>query len=156
MDIEKTDIEKGGFEEPIDWATARWTKQRIQGRVLSYILALCTIGTLAFIFQPSYTRVIDKDQHPHLQGSIPSYAIDYAPLIWLDEHEEYFPSSLLTHVQNTHPAIDHTAITSNTTLTLSNLSLLNSLGTSGLNVYLTSKDDVTTSPPWLSGTKPSA
>ena len=95
MDIEKTDIEKGEFEEPIEWATARWTKQRIQGRVLSYTLvrcftttadnslltlylqALCTIGFLALISQRRYPRVIDRDQYPHLQGSIPSYAIDY-------------------------------------------------------------------------------
>jgi hypothetical protein len=40
MDIEKADIEKGEseFEKPIDWATTRWTKQRIQGRALSCTL----------------------------------------------------------------------------------------------------------------------
>ncbi|KAL5353452.1 hypothetical protein ACLOAV_001489 [Pseudogymnoascus australis] len=156
MEIEKTDIEKGEFEEPIEWATARWTRQRIQGRALLYTVALFTIGALAFIFQPSYTRVVDRDQPPHPQGTIPSYAIDYAPLIWLDEDEEYFPSSLLTHIQNTHPSLDHTALPTNTTLTLSNLSLLNSFGTAaGLDIYLTSNDDITTFPPWLTGTKPS-
>ena len=38
MDMEKTDIEKGGFEEPIEWATARWTRERIQTRILTYTL----------------------------------------------------------------------------------------------------------------------
>lgn len=45
MDIEKADIEKGEFEEPIEWATTRWTKQRIQGRVLSYTLVRCFTTT---------------------------------------------------------------------------------------------------------------
>lgn len=41
MELEKTDIEKGEFEEPIEWATARWTRQRIQGRALLYTLVRC-------------------------------------------------------------------------------------------------------------------
>lgn len=45
MDIEKAAIEKGEFEEPIEWATARWTKQRIQGRVFSYTLVRCFTTT---------------------------------------------------------------------------------------------------------------
>jgi hypothetical protein len=36
--IEETDIEKGEFERPIDWANARWTKERIRSRILSYAL----------------------------------------------------------------------------------------------------------------------
>ncbi|KFZ01324.1 hypothetical protein V501_10084 [Pseudogymnoascus sp. VKM F-4519 (FW-2642)] len=155
-DIEKVDIEKGEFEEPVDWATARWTKERIQSRLLSYTLALCSIAIVALIFQARYTPSDTRDQTPNPQGTIPSYAIDYAPLIWLDVNEEYFPSSLATHIQNTHPSLDHDALTLNTTLDLTNLSLLNALGDEGLNIYLTSNLDVTTLPPWLTGTKPSS
>ncbi|OBT49315.1 hypothetical protein VE00_00370 [Pseudogymnoascus sp. WSF 3629] len=154
--IEETDIEKGEFERPIDWANARWTKERIRSRILSYTLALCTIGILALIFQPRYTTPSNADQTPHPPGTIPSYAIDYAPLIYLDIDEEYFPSSLATHIQNTHPALDHTALVLNTTLTLTNLSLLNALGNEGLNIYLTSNLDASTFPSWLTGTKPSS
>lgn len=45
MDIEKAAIAKGEFEEPIEWATTRWTKQRIQGQVLSYTLVRCFATT---------------------------------------------------------------------------------------------------------------
>ncbi|OBT88770.1 hypothetical protein VE02_02409 [Pseudogymnoascus sp. 03VT05] len=154
--IEKTDIEKGQFEEPIDWATARWTKERILRRILSYTLALCSIAFLALIFQPRSTPAEPRDQNPHPQGTIPSYAIDYAPVIWLDEDEEYFPSSLATHIHNTHPSLDHTALPLNTTLSLTNLSHLNTLGNEGLNIYLTSTLDASTFPSWLTGTKPSS
>lgn len=40
--IEETDIEKGEFERPIDWANARWTKERIRSRILSYTLVRCS------------------------------------------------------------------------------------------------------------------
>lgn len=79
-----------------------------------------------------------------------------APLVWLDENEEFFPSSLLTHIENTQPTINRTTIALRGALNLSNLDLLNSFGFQGLDVYLTSKIDITTLPSWLRGTPPSS
>lgn len=114
--------------------------------------------------------MIHWDEPAHRQGTIPPFAIDYgsplrppvltkltppsAPLVWLDEDEEYFPSSLLTHIHHTHPVVDDHPITLNATLNLTNLSDLNAFGTTGLDVYLTSTSDITLSPPWLTGTAP--
>ena len=67
----------------------------------------------------------------------------------------YFPSDLGAQLVHTQPE-DNFAVVTNAPNppTLNNLDALNGLG--GTNVYLTSIDDVTTSPAWLNGVKPSA
>jgi len=87
---------------------------------------------------------------------VPSFVLKYAPLIWLDQEEEYFPSDIYVHVNNTHPDIDYARIENPPTpLTLDNLDSLNNYGNKGgLNVYLTSKIDIETSPTWLQGVVP--
>lgn len=78
-----------------------------------------------------------------------------APLVWLDVREIYFPSDLAAHVENTTPNINATTILNPPAqLTLDNLDRLNSYGSNGTNVYLTSDEDVTTKPKWLNGEKP--
>jgi Vacuolar protein sorting-associated protein 62 len=62
---------------------------------------------------------------------------------------------MAAQVENTHPRINLTAITDPPSpLTLHNLDDLNSYGRNGLNVFLTSDIDVTTSPTWLEGVVP--
>jgi hypothetical protein len=79
-----------------------------------------------------------------------------APIIYLDTAEAYFPSDIGAQISNTHPAINNTAIPSPPSLTVTNLSLLNTYGANGTNVYLTSNVDVTLSPSWLTGIVPSS
>jgi hypothetical protein len=87
--------------------------------------------------------------------AIPSYVIDYAPLVWLDTAEAYFPSDMFAQLQNTHPDLNFTTITdAPSPLTLDNLAALNAYGNNGENVYLTSNIDVTTAPTWLDGVVP--
>jgi hypothetical protein len=71
--------------------------------------------------------------------------------------EKYMPSDLATHLEHTEPKINLDPLLGSDTLpklTLDNLNILNEYGTSGTNVYLTSKDDITTNPPWLFGITP--
>lgn len=61
---------------------------------------------------------------------------------------------------NTYPENDFTRVAPNETLSLSNLSSLNSFGNcttkdiGGCPIYLTSRDDVSTNPTWLYGVLP--
>ncbi|PQE19253.1 hypothetical protein CJF32_00010956 [Rutstroemia sp. NJR-2017a WRK4] len=88
--------------------------------------------------------------------TLPKYVFDYAPLVWLDEAEAYFPSDIQAQVANTRPQVNHTLIPADdlpSFLNLSNLAVLNNWGP---NVYLTSTVDVTTSPAFLKGVVPSS
>lgn len=86
---------------------------------------------------------------------VPPFVLEYAPLVWLDESEAYFPSDILAQVENTHPLINFSAIIdAPTPLTLENLDLLNMFGDNGKDVFLTSTIDVTTNPSWLEGVIP--
>jgi hypothetical protein len=78
-----------------------------------------------------------------------------APMVWLEEHEQYFPSDIYAQVQNTHPAMNFTPVAA-PPLTLDNLDALNSFGNNGSNIYLTSNVDVTKDPKWLDGVVPNS
>ena len=87
--------------------------------------------------------------------TIPQYVFDYAPLVWLDIVEEYFPSDIGTQVSNTHPDVNYTAITdAPSPLNLEKLSLLNAYGDGGTNVYLTSDFTPYDYPSWFTGVQP--
>ncbi|KAI9645269.1 hypothetical protein NHQ30_006004 [Ciborinia camelliae] len=88
--------------------------------------------------------------------TLPSFVFDYAPLVWLDEAEMYFPSDMYAQIVNTKPYINLSLIANDTLpspLNLESLALLNSWGP---DVYLTSTVDVTTSPAYLNGVVPSS
>ena len=81
--------------------------------------------------------------------------------MYLDQNELYLPSDLQAQLNNTFPALNFTALSSTnipSPLTLSNLAQLNPLnsctqfGTCSL--YLTSKTNISTNPPWLYGVLP--
>ncbi|CAG8951660.1 hypothetical protein HYFRA_00005460 [Hymenoscyphus fraxineus] len=95
------------------------------------------------------------EERTEVEG-VPQYVLDYAPLVYLDTGEAYFPSDIDSQIDNTHPEINYTAIAEAPSLTPDNLSLLNNFGDSGKYVYLTSNVDVTTNPAWLEGVVPDA
>lgn len=73
--------------------------------------------------------------------------------MWFHPEELYFPSDLDTHLVHTQPEINFEVVSGvPDPLTTSNLDSLNDLG--GANIYLTSKDDITTQPSWLNGNTP--
>jgi len=81
----------------------------------------------------------------------------YAPVVWLDIGEGYFPSDIFAQVENTRPNVNFTTISNPpANLTLENLDSLNAFGNNGMNVFLTSTIDVTTSPNWIEGVVPDA
>ncbi|KAK0661320.1 Vacuolar protein sorting-associated protein 62 [Lasiodiplodia hormozganensis] len=83
---------------------------------------------------------------------VPQFVLDYAPLSYIHHEDVYFPSDLQAQIDNTQPEVDFNVIAdAESPLNLNNLDSLNSFGKE---VYLTSKDDITQSPPWLGGVKP--
>ncbi|TAQ87160.1 hypothetical protein B7494_g4539 [Chlorociboria aeruginascens] len=91
--------------------------------------------------------------------AVPQYVLDYAPLVWLDVSEPYFPSDISCQVRSTyfHPDLNLTSIPNPPTLTLDNLDQLNDYGNyGGEDVYLTSNVDITTNPQFLYGVRPDA
>lgn len=69
------------------------------------------------------------------------------------------PSDIGTQLLHTVPCDGATPISTDkipAKLTLFNLDQLNQFGKDGINVFLTSKDDVSKDPPWLNGILPDA
>ncbi|MCJ1407428.1 hypothetical protein MMC19_001499 [Ptychographa xylographoides] len=90
---------------------------------------------------------------PRQSSIIPSYVIEYAPLVWLDSTEQYNPGDIGAQLVYTRPEVNFTVIPNPPNpLTLNNLNNLND--DSSASVYLTSIDDITTNPAWLNGVKP--
>ncbi|KAF3035655.1 hypothetical protein E8E12_002050 [Didymella heteroderae] len=81
------------------------------------------------------------------------FAEDHAPIFHLHPEDQYRPSDLTEFLRHTTPMIDRVPASNNDdAMDLDNLSRLNTLGNSqGRNVYLTSRDDVTSNPQWLKG-----
>lgn len=84
-----------------------------------------------------------------------------APLVYLDQNEQYLPSDIQGFLNNTTPQVNSTRLSGVPfPLTLSNLNQVNTLGncTSFANcqVYLTSNVDATTYPSWFNGTLPNS
>ncbi|KAK6543030.1 Vacuolar protein sorting-associated protein 62 [Orbilia ellipsospora] len=78
-------------------------------------------------------------------GDIPSYVLEYAPLIHLYSKEEWWPGDIDLHLRRTKPQLNFTNVPESPTL--DNLSLFNQYAPY---LYLTSKDDPETHPGWLS------
>ncbi|KAF2220247.1 hypothetical protein BDZ85DRAFT_204142 [Elsinoe ampelina] len=86
-------------------------------------------------------------------GGVPQYVVDYAPVVRLFSADPYRPSDIGNTLSNTVPEINFTPVANVANpLTLDNLDSLNAQG--GANVFLTSKQDVTTNPAWLNGVTP--
>ncbi|KAL4800525.1 hypothetical protein BDV19DRAFT_384337 [Aspergillus venezuelensis] len=83
---------------------------------------------------------------------IPSYVLDYAPLVWLHSEDRYRPSGIAEHLNHVVPKVDYEEISGvQEPLTLDNLDQLNALGNES--VYLTSVEgiDANPQPDWLFG-----
>lgn len=89
-------------------------------------------------------------------AGVPQYVLEYAPIVYLYTSDPYRPSDIGSQLVHTQPEVDFTVINDGPKhLTLDDLNDLNEInGENGTNVYLTSKDDVSQLPPWLSGVKP--
>jgi hypothetical protein len=79
----------------------------------------------------------------------------------LDQNELYMPSDIQAQLNNTVPELNFTALSiTPSPLLLSNLDQLNAAAGCTVGnfnpcpLYLTSKDDITTNPPWLYGVTP--
>ncbi|KAF7924679.1 uncharacterized protein EAE97_010630 [Botrytis byssoidea] len=88
--------------------------------------------------------------------TLPSYVFDYAPLVWLDQSEMYFPSDIYAQVLNTKPYVNRSLIPEDTLPSPLNLETIDQLNNWGTEVYLTSTVDITTSPTFLTGVVPSS
>ncbi|KAH0545431.1 hypothetical protein FGG08_000432 [Glutinoglossum americanum] len=105
--------------------------------------------------------VVAAGIQPRETTAIPDYVNTYAPLVYLDQNELYLPSDIQAQLNNTYAALNFTAIkNAPSPLLLSNVDQLNAIGNCDVDnfdacpVYLTSKDNVTTDPPWLYGVLP--
>ncbi|KAE9961246.1 hypothetical protein EG328_004402 [Venturia inaequalis] len=90
-------------------------------------------------------------------SNVPGYVIKYAPLVYLHTQEPYMPSDIGAQVTNSKPKLEFADIPNvPSPLNLDNLDVLNNFGNKGVNIYLTSNDDITKNPPWIKGVKPNA
>jgi hypothetical protein len=90
-------------------------------------------------------------------STVPSFAVDYAPVAYLSARDKYLPSDISGQLANTQPEVNFTVVSqAPNPLTLNNLDQLNNYGNNGDEVYLTSKDDVETNPAWLYGVAPNS
>ncbi|XMA19656.1 hypothetical protein WAI453_012447 [Rhynchosporium graminicola] len=98
-----------------------------------------------------------KELAKSLNGtSIPDFVLEYAPYVYLHKDDVYLPSDLAKHLENTHPTVDFKDVKGGPDVwTLDNLNSLNDLGGhGGKNVFLSSKEDLTTRPDFLHGQAP--
>ncbi|KAG9231273.1 hypothetical protein BJ875DRAFT_124338 [Amylocarpus encephaloides] len=91
-------------------------------------------------------------------AGVPQFVLDYAPIVYMDTGEAYFPSDIGAQIANTHPRVVLETIPDPPALTIDNLDILNSWGDGGSKVYLTSNSDVTKGPTpcFLKGIVPDA
>lgn len=80
---------------------------------------------------------------------VPEYVLDFAPLVYLSEQEQFWPSDPREHLTHTTPHLNYT-ILRNFTASLYNLDQLNE-HQGGKFVYLKSNDNVLDRPVWLTG-----
>lgn len=82
---------------------------------------------------------------------IPSYVLEYSPLVHLFSREQFWPGDIAEHLAHTPPRLNYTPVRSGWRHpTLRDLDELNQWGR-GKHVYLTSNDDVEEGPDWLAG-----
>ncbi|KAL8971158.1 MAG: hypothetical protein Q9183_001181 [Haloplaca sp. 2 TL-2023] len=117
--------------------------------VFSHFLAFLAIATSV----QQTVSAVPLGNHKRQAAGLPPYVLTYAPKVWLQSQDPYFPSDIGAQLVNTKAQVDFAAVSgAPDPLTLDNLASLNALG--GENVYLTSIDDVTKNPAWLKGVKP--
>ncbi|KAL8761949.1 MAG: hypothetical protein Q9194_007628 [Teloschistes cf. exilis] len=86
-------------------------------------------------------------------NEIPSYVLDYAPLVHLYSGEKFWPCDIAEHLEHVTPYLNYTQIRATSEhLNLTNLDELNQYN-NGRFVYLTSDDNVEARPDWLGGEK---
>ncbi|RKF77002.1 putative vacuolar protein sorting-associated protein TDA6 [Golovinomyces cichoracearum] len=85
---------------------------------------------------------------------IPQFVKDFAPVVFLDKEEQYYPADIARHIENTAPFITLNAVDPAPAITVDNLETLNTLGNQGDDVFLTSKEIVKDKPAFFTGTKP--
>ena len=86
-------------------------------------------------------------------NKIPTYVLDYAPLVYLHSGEKFWPCDITEHLKHVTPHLNYTPMAAASTgLNLTNLDKLNEY-TNGRFVYLTSDDNVEERPDWLEGEK---
>ncbi|KAE8442082.1 hypothetical protein EG329_003840 [Mollisiaceae sp. DMI_Dod_QoI] len=125
------------------------------GRRKTYYKIMLAIAVFFLLWQSNIFTCARPTTISRQVLGVPQYALDYAPFVYLDIREEFFPSDMLAQITNTHPEINLTSIDDPPEpLTLHNLDSLNQFGNGGMNVYLTSNIPVTSSPTWLTGIVP--
>lgn len=109
-------------------------------------------AALSFALEASASPV----QRRRAPAGVPSYALDYAPIVYLYDADPYRPSDIAAQLANTSPEVNFTAITNGPhPLSLDNLNQLNALGDNGgTDVYLTSKTPPYQNPSYLKGVTP--
>ncbi|KAH6620344.1 hypothetical protein C7974DRAFT_231796 [Boeremia exigua] len=84
-------------------------------------------------------------------SDVPEFVLKYAPVLYMHSEESHFPTDLNTFLGHTTPRINYNPVPNTPNpLTLTTLPQL------GADVYLTSNDDVTSTPDWLRGTPPAS
>ena len=84
---------------------------------------------------------------------IPDYVFEYAPLVHLYSGEQFWPCDLAEHLYHVSPRLNYTPVQPDQQHpTLHNLDKLNTWQ-HGMNVFLTSNDNVEEHPGWLEGEK---
>jgi hypothetical protein len=86
--------------------------------------------------------------------SVPQYVLDFAPVVYVDQEDEFFPSDIGVHLASSRVVDENfTAIEgAPSPLTLDNLDSLNALG--GEDVYLASNEGIVALPDYFRGTRP--
>lgn len=81
--------------------------------------------------------------------NIPSYVLEYAPLVHLYSEEEFWPCDIADHLLHTSPYLNYTPLED--VRSRRNLSNLDDLNKYKRDMYLTSDDNVEDRPEWLEG-----
>lgn len=87
-------------------------------------------------------------------AQIPKFVKDFAPLVFLDKDERYFPSDIATHIEKTTPFIGLKPLEPAPKVSVDNLDSLNKFNTKEGQVFLTSTEEVEKKPAYLLGVKP--
>ncbi|KAK4104410.1 hypothetical protein N658DRAFT_418119 [Parathielavia hyrcaniae] len=77
---------------------------------------------------------------------VPDYVLDHAPLVHLYSGENFWPSDIAEHIRHMRACVEGVVVNTTEPLDLSNLGAVQSDNSA---VFLTSKDDVESRPPWL-------